>query len=260
MNTASRHLPAIVTLAIVVSFVGLWQLYTTVGGVSPFILPQPGAVLNALIRLLSRASTYRDLLVTLIEAVGGFLLATICGVALGVLLGKMVWLERALQPILVAVQVTPKVVLVPLFIVWFGFGVGSKIVIAAVLAFLPIMSNTLLGVRSIEAGHQDVMASLDADRIAKFRWLELPSAMPYVLTGMEIGIVLAMIGAIVGEFLGGNEGLGHLAVGQLNAFEVAALFANILLLAVAGALLYLIVVMLRKLLAPWHAASTRGML
>ncbi len=102
---------------------------------------------------------------TLGEAVGGFAIALVVGLALGVLFGKLRWLERALQPVIVAIQVVPKIALVPLFIVWFGFGMGSKVVIAAVLAFLPIMSNTILGVKSIERGHQEVMATLRAGRV-----------------------------------------------------------------------------------------------
>src|SRR3546814_5229112 len=105
----------------------------------------------------------------------------------------------------------PKVALVPLFIVWFGFGPSSKVVMAAVLAFFPIMTNTILGIKSVDRGHRDVMISLNASRWQTLRELELPTALPYILTGAEIGIVLAVIGAIVGEYLGGSEGLGHLA-------------------------------------------------
>lgn len=124
-----------------------------------------------------------------------------------------------------------------------------------VLAFLPIMSNTILGVRSIERGHQEVMATLQAGRLPRFLLLELPSALPYVLTGMEVGIILAMIGAVVGEFLAGTEGMGHMAVAALNGFEVDALFAVIILLAVLGAVTYLGVALLRRVLISWHAAA-----
>jgi NitT/TauT family transport system permease protein len=132
---------------------------------------------------------------------------------------------------------------------------GSKIVIAAVLAFLPIMSNTILGVKSIERGHFEVMETLKAPRTARFLLMELPSTLPYLLTGMEVGIILAMIGAVVGEFLAGTQGLGHMAVAALNGFEVDTLFAVIVILAVLGAALYLAVATLRRLLIPWHATS-----
>lgn len=239
----------------VAAILALWQGYVSLSGVSPLILPAPAAVLDALLVLLAKPGTYAQAAVTLGEAVGGFAIALLAGVALGVLFGKLRWLERALQPVIVAIQVVPKIALVPLFIVWFGFGMGSKVVIAAVLAFLPIMSDTILGVKSIDRGHQEVMATLRAGRLPRLLLLELPSALPYVLTGMEVGIILAMIGAVVGEFLAGTEGMGHMAVAALNGFEVDTLFAVIILLAAEGALTYLAVVMLRRVLIPWHVTS-----
>jgi NitT/TauT family transport system permease protein len=233
----------------------LWQAYVSVSGVSPLILPAPNAVLHALVKIVQRAATWQAAWVTLSETVGGFLIASLLGVGLGVVLGRVAWLERALQPVLVGFQVVPKIALVPLFIVWFGFGIGSKLVIAAVLAFLPVLSNTVLGVKSIEPGHRDVMISLRAGRLPRLWLLDLPSALPAVLTGMEVGIVLANIGAVVGEFLAGTEGLGHMAVAALNGFAVDELFAVILLLAAIGAWLYLAIVLLRRLLIPWHASA-----
>ena len=138
----------------------------------------------------------------------GFLWALVIGVGLGVVIARVRWLEQTLNPFVVASQVLPKVALVPLFVVWFGFGVTSKVLIAATLAFFPILTNTVLGVKSIDRGHGDVMLSLNATRWQIFRRLELPSALPYIITGMEIGIVLALIGAIVGEYVGGDTGLG----------------------------------------------------
>ena len=123
------------------------------------------------------------------------------------------------------------------------------------LAFLPVLSNTILGVKSVEQGHRDVMTTLRAPRLKRLWLLDLPSALPALLTGLEVAIVLANIGAVVGEFLAGNDGLGHMAVAALNGFEVDVLFAVILLLAAIGALLYLGIVLLRRLLIPWHATG-----
>ena len=255
MSPHGPALPLVGTLVALALVFGTWQLYVSMSGVSPLILPAPAVVGAALVAALADADTYRQAGVTLGETVGGFLIALVAGGAAGVLFGKVAWLERALQPILVAVQVVPKIALVPLFIVWFGFGMGSKIVIAAVLAFLPIMSNTILGVKSIEPGHREVMATLRAGRVSRLALLDLPSAMPYLLTGMEVGIILAMIGAVVGEFLAGNDGLGHMAVAALNGFEVDLLFAVIIILAVLGAALYAVVGLLRRLLISWHATA-----
>jgi NitT/TauT family transport system permease protein len=144
------------------------------------------------------------------------------------------------------------VALVPLFVVWFGFGITTKVIVAAVLAFFPIFSNTVLGVKSVELGHRDVMQSLNASRLQIFLKLDLPSALPYILTGMEVGIVLAVIGAVVGEYLGGNEGLGYMAVASMNAYDTTQLFAVIIQLTLLGFLLYLAIGALRRWLIPWH--------
>lgn len=252
MRQLPRWLPWVTTPLLTAAFLILWHVYVSWGEVSRFILPPPLAVWEALVELLGKASTWHHAQVTVIETLAGFGIAILVGVGLGALLGKSPWLEQTLNPFIIATQVIPKIALVPLFILWFGFGMTSKIVIAAVLAFFPILTNTLLGVKSVDRGHRDVMKSLNASRWETFRRLELPNALPYILSGMEVGIVLATIGAVVGEYLGGSEGLGHLAVATLNAFEVDALFAVIVLLTVIGFLLYLGVVALRRLLIPWH--------
>ena len=185
----------------------------------------------------------------------GFAWALAVGVPLGITIGRRRWLEATLNPFIVATQVVPKVALVPLFVVWFGFGVTSKVIIAAVLAFFPILTNTVLGVKSIDAGHRDVMTSLNATRWQVFRRLELPACLPYILTGMEVGIVLAIIGAIVGEYLGGNTGLGALLIAKMNAFETDALFAVIGQMTLLGFVFFFAIGALRRLLIPWHQSS-----
>lgn len=240
------------TPLLLVVLILLWEAYVRIFSVSPFILPAPGAVGAALWDVLSDSKTYWHIWVTLFETVAGFLIAVVVGVLLGGLLGKMRFLEQTLSPLIVGLQVMPKVALIPLFIVWFGFGITSKIVLSAVIAFFPIMTNTILGIKSVEQGHRDVMRSLNAGRWATFREVELPNALPFILTGMEVGIVLATIGAIVGEYLGGSQGLGYMAVATLNAFDVQRMFAVIVLLTVLGLILYFAVVVLRRYVTPWH--------
>jgi NitT/TauT family transport system permease protein len=170
------------------------------------------------------------------------------------MIARIRWLELTLNPFIVATQVIPKVALVPLFVVWFGFGVTSKVIVAAVLAFFPILTNTVLGVKSIDEGHRDVMTSLNATRWQIFRRLELPSALPYIITGLEVGIVLAIIGAIVGEYLGGNLGLGRMLIERMNAFEMDEMFAILIHMSMLGFLLYFSIGVLRRLLIPWHGS------
>ncbi|MEO3931162.1 ABC transporter permease, partial [Micromonosporaceae bacterium B7E4] len=247
-----RLLPWVSSPVLLVLFLGVWQFAVSVVGVSEFILPAPLQVGRSLVGMLDDPGTWGHVRVTLVEVLVGFVVALLVGTGLGAVLGRMVWLERALQPAMVAFQVVPKVALVPIFVIWFGFGMTSKIVMAAILAFFPIMLNVLLGVRSVDRGHRDVMRGLGASRWATFRDLELPSTLPYIFAGAEVGIVFAVIGAIVGEFLGGSEGLGYLVVSSLNSLDAPTLFAVIVILAVLGSLLYLAVTTTKRLVIPWH--------
>ena len=248
-----KLLPWISTPLILVAILAIWKLSTVVFNVSRFVLPPPEDVASTL----SQLATQRDVWLvharmTLVETVVGFGFALVTGVVAGAVLGRMFWLERAVRPLVVALQVIPKVALVPLFVIWFGFGITSKIVIAAILAFFPIMLNVMLGVRSVDPGHREVMRSLDATKWQTFQSLDFHSTLPYVFAGMEVGIVFALIGAIVGEYLGGNEGLGYMVVVSLNALDAPQLFAVIILLAALGSILFFAINGLKRLMIPWH--------
>jgi len=244
--------PWIMSLLLLLVFMGAWQLYVSVFEVSAFILPSPMAVFLAWIGALQTASLWEHTWVTVVETLVGFLIAVVTGVSLGAILGKRPQLERVLNPFIVATQVVPKVAIVPLFVLWFGFGLSSKIIVAALLAFFPILINTILGVKSVSHGHRDVMITLNAKRFQTFRQLEFPSALPYILSGMEMGIVLAIIGAVVGEYLGGNQGLGSLAVKEMNSYDTTKLFAVIIHLSIVGFAFYAAMVACRRSLIPWH--------
>jgi NitT/TauT family transport system permease protein len=251
------YLPWLTTPALCLFIVAAWWIYVDISKISDFVLPAPPAVWHAWIKLLFSQRAWVDTLMTVYETLVGFVWALVVGIGLGVVLARVRWLEQTLNPFVVASQVLPKVALVPLFVVWFGFGITSKVLIAATLAFFPILTNTVLGVKSIERGHGDVMTSLNATRWQVFRRLELPSALPYIITGMEIGIVLAIIGAIVGEYVGGDRGLGHLLVARMNAFETDGLFAVMIQMTILGFLFYFAISLLRRALIPWHASADR---
>ena len=252
-----KWLPWISTPVLLIVIVALWKLATVVFNVSRFVLPPPDDVAATLVTLAAQPDVWLvHARITFVETVAGFLFALVAGVGGGVILGRVFWLEVAVRPLVVAFQVIPKVALIPLLVIWFGFGLTSKIVIAAILAFFPIMLNVMLGVRSVEPGHREVMRSLDASRWQSFVTLDFPSTLPYVFAGMEVGIVFALIGAIVGEYLGGNEGLGYMVVVSLNALDAPQLFAVIVLLAALGSLLYFAVSGLKRWLIPWHESVT----
>jgi len=247
-------LPWVTTPVLLLLLIGFWHLYVTTSGISKFILPPPLAVWEEWLRLMTNPRGWNHTYWTLYATLAGFLWAIVIGVGLGVLIARIRWLELTLNPFIVATQVIPKVALVPLFVVWFGFGVTSKVIVAAVLAFFPILTNTVLGVKSIDEGHRDVMTSLNATRWQIFRRLELPSALPYIITGLEVGIVLAIIGAIVGEYLGGNLGLGRMLIERMNAFEMGEMFAILIHMSMLGFLLYFSIGLLRRMLIPWHGS------
>jgi NitT/TauT family transport system permease protein len=248
-------LPWITTPLLAVLLIAIWQAYVTGAQISAFILPAPSAVWSAWLDLLTSPRAWGHAATTVYETVIGFAWGLVIGVGLGVLIGRIPWLETTLNPFIVAIQVVPKVALVPLFVVWFGFGITSKVIVSAVLAFFPILTNTVLGVKSVDAGHRDVMTSLNASRFAVLRRLELPSSLPYIITGMEVGIVLALIGTIVGEYLGGNSGLGYLLIARMNAFETDGLFAVMLHMTILGFIFYFAIGLLRRLMIPWHSSA-----
>ncbi|WP_368416795.1 ABC transporter permease [Falsiroseomonas sp.] len=248
-------MPWITTPLLVGTLILIWDSYVRMAGVSPLILPRPGAVWQAWLEMLGDRRAWHHTWMTVYATLTGFAYAATIGIVLGVLIARARWLELTLNPFIVATQVIPKVALVPLFVLWFGFGITSKVIVAAVLSFFPILTNTALGVKSIEEGHRDVMVSLNATRWQVFRRLELPSALPYIITGLEVGIVLAIIGAIVGEYLGGSSGLGHLLIARLNAFETDQMFAVLIHMSLLGFTFYFLIGALRRRLIPWHASA-----
>jgi NitT/TauT family transport system permease protein len=250
--TIRRWLPWVTTPLLVLALLLAWHIYVQSSGISGFILPTPIKVWNSYLEELRTPALWAHTWSTLYETIVGFAWATAVGLGLGVLIGRWRWLETTLNPFIVATQVVPKVALVPLFVVWFGFGPVSKVLLAATLAFFPILSNTVLGVKSVDLGHRDVMVALNASRWKVFTRLELPSALPYLLTGMEVGVVFAIIGAVVGEYLGGNSGLGYVLIAKMNAFDTASLFATIVHLTLIGFMFYWLMSTARRMLIPWH--------
>ena len=247
-----RHASWIATPLLLVAIVLVWDGYVSLFKVSPLILPAPAKVWNSLLVMLQERKTLWHIWTTLFETVAGFVIAVIVGIVLGGLLGKIRWLEQTLNPLIVGLQVMPKVALIPLFIVWFGFGMTSKVVLAAVIAFFPIMTNTILGIKSVETGHSDVMLALNASRWNTFR--EVEAAERAAVHSHRHG----------GRHRAGDDrrhrrrvsrrqpGLGYMAVATLNAFDVTGMFAVILLLTVLGLVLYFFVVLLRRYVTPWH--------
>jgi NitT/TauT family transport system permease protein len=256
MTTRKRLLSLAISLGLLAALIGAWKAYVEWQDVSKFVLPPPEDVASAAVDVLGDSRTWEHAFITLREILFGFAAATVLGVAVGTLIGKVLVLERALNPFLVGLQVLPKVAIIPLLLLWLGFGISAKVVVAATFAFFPITAATRAGIRSVDPGHRDLATTLGAKKVQRLVLLELPSALPSILTGMEVGIVLATIGAIVAEYLAGGEGLGWLATTYFAQLQVDGLFAIILLLCAMGFLLYAGVATLRRLVVPWHPSAT----
>lgn len=247
-----RVAPLALALGTLVALVAAWKLYVEWFDVSRFVLPPPEAVAGATVDLLGEGGTWAELWLTLQEILAGFALASVLGIAIGVAMGEVRLLDRAFTPYLVVLQVLPKVAIIPLLLVWLGFGMSSRIVVATVFALFPIIAGTRTGVRSVEPGHRDLVAVLQARPRQRLALVVLPSAAPSILTGLEVGIVFATIGAVVAEYLSPGEGLGWLAITSLNQLKVDRLFGVIVVLSLLGFVLYASVAGLRRLLTPWH--------
>lgn len=249
----SRWMPYVTTPLLVVLFLIGWKIYASVSGLSALVLPPPEAVGKALLEQLGTPHVWtQHIWTTTYETVAGLFWATVIGVPLGFVVGRSDALERIFRPFIVAMQVVPKVALVPIFILWFGFGSTSKVVIAAMLAFFPIFTNTAFGVRSMPRGLEELAASLRLSPWRRLIRFDLPYALPFTLTGLELGVVVGMIGAIVGEYLGGDRGLGRYVVTLQNQLLIAEMFGAIIIMSILGLLFYSVVRVSRQLLVPWH--------
>ncbi|WP_181780137.1 ABC transporter permease [Pseudonocardia pini] len=247
------RLQLVTTPLIVLAVVGLWKLYVELSGISPFVLPAPEDVAVAFVEQITTPAVWTEhIWTTFYETIAGFTIGIAVGTVLGFLMGRSPTLNRILGPFVITTQVVPKVALVPLFILWFGFGPSSKVMVAAMLSFFPILTNTAFGVRSVPAGMREMMRTVGASRWESFRKLDFPYTLAHILTAAEMAIILATIGAFVGEFLGGDKGLGRYAVNLQNNLQVPQLYGAIVIMALYGFALYASVSLVKRLLIPWH--------
>ncbi len=196
--------------ATLVVTVFLWYLVVWLGNFQAFIFPTPDLVWLRFLRSLDDGSLIRHFMVTLSEVMGGLALGIITATTLGYLLAKSRKLERILSPYIVASQSVPVVAIAPLLVIWFGPGLTSKVIICSLIVFFPILINTIVGLRSVPEDLYDLMHSLQANRWQIFSQLEVPAALPVLFGGLRIGATLSVIGAVVGEFVGADRGLGFL--------------------------------------------------
>jgi NitT/TauT family transport system permease protein len=231
---------------------GIWQELTVWFGLPAFILPGPVAVWQRFLRSLADGSLLSNAWVTLEEVLLGLLLGSILATVLGYLLTKSNLAERILSPYLIASQAIPTVAIAPLLIIWFGPGMFSKVLVCALIVFFPVLVNTMVGVRAVPENLKDLMQSLRATRWQMLRYLEIPAALPVFLGGLRIGATLSVIGAVVGEFVGADHGLGFLINVARGQYDTAMVFVAIFSLIVMALALYGLVTLLEVRLLAWQ--------
>lgn len=226
-----------------------WHLTVVIFNVSPAVLPKPALVLDSMIanwRLIVQEGT-----ITLLESLYGFLLAFALGVPLAVAISGSRTLNLMFYPLLIATQSLPKVALAPLILVWLGTGLESKLAIAWLVAFFPIVVDTATGLRNTPAEYLDLAASVRANALQTFWKIRFPAALPFVISGSKVAITLAVIGAVIGEFIGSNDGLGNLLLVANSQINIPLAFACLFGLAAIGIGLYAAVVAVELALKPW---------
>lgn len=232
-----------------------WEWGVALLGIGAYLLPPPSQVLAAIAAMARDGSLWHNTQVTLGATLGGFAIALAAGIAVGGLIAQSRLVERTVYGYLVAIQTLPKIALAPLFVAWFGFGLSSKVAVAALIAFFPIVVNVIVGLKSCDAGRIDVMRALSASRWQIFRHVQLPSALPFILAGADVAIVFALTGAIVGEFVGATAGLGYQMVLSNSQMQVPKVYGVLIVLGGIGMLLHGAVALLRRRLLSWMPAA-----
>ncbi len=242
-------------MLLVVALLAIWEEAVRLFGIPAFILPTPSSVAVALWRGTTSMLYVEHLYITVAETLLGFVVGSILALALGTVIALSRRVEYYLYPFVVMFQAMPKVALAPLIIVWFGLGLTSKVAQAAFTAFFPLMVNTIAGLRSADEDRVALMRSLDASEMQIFTMLRVPSAMPFIMAGFEIAMVLSLIGAIVAEFVGAQRGLGMLIMSMTFNMDVAGQFSVLLLLSVLGLLLNAVIVAIRRRVLFWDVSQ-----
>jgi NitT/TauT family transport system permease protein len=243
-TSRSRWLPVVGVLA---PFLLAWKAVVVVSGLPPFILPPPESVASRFVTAWTDGTIEPHLATTLLEIALGFVVGAGLGLVAGYALARSALIERVLSPYLVAAQATPILALAPLLALWFGPGLLGKVLICALIVFFPVAVATMVGIRSVDARLLELGRSLRATRRQVLTTLEIPAAMPNILGGLRVGVTLAVVGAIVGEWAGAESGLGvliNLARGSL--FDTPLMFATLLTIALVGIVLYLAVVAVER--------------
>jgi len=226
-----------------------WELGVRLGGVKEYILPTPSSAFEAFFR--PNYQWTENFLATFYATVGAFVLSAVLGIVLAV---AIVWhdmLMRTMMPVLVLFNTLPKIALAPLFVIWLGYGIWPNIVIGTTIAFFPMVVNTAVGLATADPEMLELVRSLKASRWQVFVKIRFPNAVPYIFTGLKLNATMSVIGAIVGEFVASERGLGALIITGGVTLQTPSIFASLILISALGLALYGIVVAVERVVAPW---------
>ncbi|MCX0274957.1 ABC transporter permease [Nocardia zapadnayensis] len=260
VHTRRRKLPSPSTLwstvwrplALVAALVVAWWAVTEFELVEPYILPSPADTW----RTAADNSAYllQNTWVTTYETVVGFVIAALIGEAVALVMIYSRGIERTMYPLILFAQVIPKIAIAPLFIVWLGFGTSPKILVAVLMAFFPIVIAGMAGLRSVDPEILELTSTMGASNWKTFVKVRFPASLPQLMSGLKIAATLAVTGAVVGEFVGANEGLGYVILQANGNIDTAMLFAALIIMSVLGIILFAIIEIAEQFLIPWHAS------
>jgi NitT/TauT family transport system permease protein len=248
--TASKIITKVTPLLGVLVFFAIWEVGVVVLKVPAYLLPAPSAVFDTFGREFPRLAFHGW--VTTYEMLLGYVLAVAVALPLAVGITSSQRFDNFMMPQMLFFQVVPKVAIAPLFLVWFGVGALPKVLVAFLISFFPIVIDTAVGLRSMSAEMRDLARSMGATRMQVFARFRLPTSLPYLFSGLKVAATLAVAGAVVGEFVGADKGLGYLLLVTNSNMETALMFATILALTIIGLAFFYAVELLEALLIPWH--------
>lgn len=240
-------------VAAVAAVLIIWEAIVRVFHIPEYVLPAPSHIVGRMDAEWKLLLQY--MYVTLEETVLGFALAVISGVMAAILVTTSERIKDFVMPLIVVTQLIPKVAIAPLILIWFGYGVPSKIIMAFLIAFFPIVIDMIAGLTMVEKELVELLRSLGASRWKIFVKAQVPNSLPFLFNGMRISITLAIIGAVVGEFVGGSEGLGYLIVVATSQLKTGLVFASLVVLTIMGFVLFALVGMAERFLIPWSSSE-----
>ena len=245
-NACVYYLPSIL---VILGLLVLWQIAVSALGIKEYILPTPVAAIKALFNPNYQWTV--NLLATLYAVLGAFVLSAVLGVLLAIVIVWNDLLLRTVMPVLILFNTLPKIALAPLFVVWMGYGIWPNIVIGTTIAFFPMVVNTAVGLASAEPEMLDLVRTLKAGKWQVLRKIRIPNAVPYIFVGLKLNATMSVIGALVGEFVASEKGLGSLIITSGVTMETAPIFASLILISTLGLVLYGLVVVVEQIVAPW---------